>query len=222
MFENEHFLAVDKRSGFLSVPSRMGQEDSRPCEITDWMTRKNMRLWAIHRLDEEVSGVLLFAKNPDAHRIANHWFEKRQIEKLYQALSIPYQPNLRPSTKEIWKSKLLRGKKRAYEREFGKEAITEAQWIKNLEWNGSNHSLWNLIPKTGRSHQLRFEMSKHGFPIVGDELYGSTQKLSNPNAIALRAVKLNFSQCEGRESVGLPAELVVSELETWLKSERPL
>jgi len=202
-------LAVEKRPGFLSVPSRLGEKEERPCEITDWSRKKQVRLWAIHRLDEEVSGVLLFAKTADAHRMANHWFEKRLVHKTYEALTENVENQFPTEQKIIWKSHLLRGKKRAYERDFGKEAITEAMWL--------GDGFWKLSPLTGRSHQLRFELAKHGFPILGDELYGSKVAPLIPGAIALRAVELDFCECPEGKALGLPEKLQVSGILSWWK-----
>jgi len=185
------------------------------------MESKKCQLWAVHRLDEEVSGVLLFAKSAAAHRLANEWFEKRQVEKKYEAFSLPVSNPSTLSQKQVWKSKLLRGKKRAYERDFGKESVTEAQFEKNIELEDQKCAVWTLSPRTGRSHQLRYEMAKHGYPILGDSLYGSTAKWDHSGAIALRAVKLDFTRCKDRESLGLPVEIVVSDLESWLRGGKP-
>jgi tRNA pseudouridine32 synthase/23S rRNA pseudouridine746 synthase len=215
LFENEHFLVVDKQPGFLSVPSRLGSEDTRPCEIKNWSEQKKIRLWAVHRLDEEVSGILLFAKTAQAHRLANGWFENRQVKKTYEAFTPKVGSAFAPFEKRLWKSKLLRGKKRAYEKDFGKEALTEATFVKDLEFNSNPVGLWQLSPLTGRSHQLRFELSKHGFPVLGDELYGSTEEFGVENAIALRAVHLDLLGCPGREGLGLPGTLETLSLESW-------
>lgn len=220
MFENEHFLVIEKRCGYLSVPSRFKEAETRPCELTFWKKEKGVRLWAIHRLDEEVSGVLLFAKNPDAHRIANLWFEKKHIHKTYEALTEPVGANFPVSQVQVWKSRLLRGKKRAYERPYGKESLTEALYLKDIQFQ-ETFSLWQLNPITGRAHQLRFELAKHGFPILGDELYGSQKKLSIPHGIALRAVKLDLSDCPERKSLGLPEVLKVPSLSDWIRENQP-
>lgn len=221
MFENEHFLIVEKRCGYLSVPSRLRDAETRPCELQFWKKEKGMRLWAIHRLDEEVSGVLMFAKNSDSHRIANNWFEKKQIQKTYEALTEPAGLKFPVSSVQVWKSRLLRGKKRAYEREFGKESLTQATHLKEVQFH-EKFSLWELHPITGRSHQLRFELAKHGFPVLGDELYGSKSKLKIPNAIALRAVKLELRGCPEREKLGLPEILEVSHLSDWVRENQAL
>lgn len=218
VFENKDFLAVDKRPGFLSVPSRLGEADSRPCEMKHWSTSLGIRLWAVHRLDEEVSGILLFAKTPEAHRFANTWFERKEIKKLYEALTEEVQSQ-EPGVKFLWKSTLLRGKKRAYERNFGKEAVTEAILLKSEASLPAHRSEWKLSPLTGRSHQLRFEMSKQGYPICGDSLYGSQIKLKKPSTIALRAVELDFSSCQDREKFSLPEKITVPGLLPWMKQE---
>lgn len=215
LFENDHFLVVDKRPGYLTVPSRLGSEDPRPCEIKKWSEERKIRLWAIHRLDEEVSGVLLFAKTAEAHRKANSWFENRQVHKTYEAFTKVVGSSFAPFQKLFWRSQILRGKKRAYERPFGKESLTEAEFLKDLEISGTRVGLWNLSPLTGRSHQLRFELSKQGFPVLGDELYGSSEKFWMENAIALRAVRLDLSQCPGKDEVGLPNLIETDSLAVW-------
>lgn len=215
IFNNEHFLAVDKRPGFLSVPSRIGELDSRPCEGIEWQEKLKTRLFPVHRLDEEVTGILLFAKSDTAHREASLWFEHRQVAKEYEALTETGEKTYEPGQKFTWKSKLLRGKKRAYEKEFGKPSVTEA------EFKGPGflpESLaWHLKPLTGRPHQLRFEMYKHHHPIVGDSLYGATSKFGTELGTALRAVRLDLSRCDARERYGLPEELKVDSLHEWFK-----
>lgn len=217
IFENEYFLVVDKRPGYLSVPSRQ-KEDCRPCELQEWSCNRGIRLWPIHRLDEKVTGLLMFAKTREAHQKANEWFEKRKIKKTYEALTLSVPFELTEGQSFLWTSCLLRGKKRAYERDFGKEAKTQAILLKKqIIWGESAVSLWKLHPLTGRSHQLRFELAKQGYPILGDELYGSSIKIPIPQAIALRATELDFTDCEEVLSFGLPSRVVTSFLLDWMK-----
>ncbi|MBS1983183.1 MAG: RNA pseudouridine synthase, partial [Bdellovibrionales bacterium] len=69
VFENPHFLAADKAPGWLSVPSRLGADDARPC-VGRELEKTHGRVWPVHRLDLEVSGLILFARNAEAHRAA--------------------------------------------------------------------------------------------------------------------------------------------------------
>lgn len=206
VFENENFIAVDKPSGVLTTPSRFGQKDERRVLGLELQEQMKRQIFPVHRLDFEVSGLVLFALNAPAHKWANTAFEGRHIKKIYQALS----PRKTESemkefqAEQEWRSLLVRGKKRSFEADYGKEAVTRAQI---LEEKGQ-FCLWRLSPLTGKSHQLRFEMTKQGFPIVGDSLYGS-QIPYQSQAIALRAVSVDFSQLTERKKWGLPDALEI-------------
>lgn len=216
LFENSHFVILDKDAMLLTTPSREGIADPRPCLGLELQQKLNQQIFPVHRLDFEVSGLVLFAKNPGAHVTANTWFEHKQVFKTYQAFSegqtfehIPMSvknPRLKMVPQEgerfLWKSRLLRGKKRAYDHASGKPSETEAVYIAFDKLNKWHR--WELHPLTGRPHQLRYELSSHGFPIVGDELYGAQRTFSKPG-IALRAVKIDFSNARGATDLGLPA-----------------
>jgi len=219
LFENEHFVVIEKRAGWLSIPGRLGKEDPAPCEIDYWQKERNQKLWIVHRLDREVSGVMCFALSEGAHRAANGWFEKRQIQKSYQALvETNRQVGPPPLGQVKWESRLLRGKKRAYEKPFGKRSVTLAEFVRPYDFHGVSLELWALSPLTGRSHQLRYEMMKHQRPVWGDVLYGSTQKFPLENGIGLRAVKLSFEKVPEREKWQLPLSIEAPELTRWLFS----
>jgi len=191
-FENENFVLAMKPSGYLSVPSRFGDKDSRPVLGKKLEAQLGLRLFPVHRLDFEVSGLILFAKNASAHRAANQWFEQKKVRKVYQALTTGMPPEL--GKKFEWKSKILRGKKRAYESPVGKPSLTLAEYqgqVRGLD--GNQYLLWSLEPVTGRGHQLRFDLARHGFPIVGDVLYGSPICLNNER-IQLCAVRAFFPE----------------------------
>lgn len=202
VFENENFIAADKAAGVLSVPSRFEKDDPRPCLGRLLEAHAGGRLWPIHRLDFEVSGLLLFARNEQAHRLANRSFEERRVRKVYQALSEnPQQILLKEGQHFEWKSKLLRGKRRSYPHERGQLAITRAT-VK-----GTSPDLrWQLEPHTGRAHQLRVHLSAAQFPIRGDLLYGASRPFAE-NQIALKSVALDFSDSPELLPLGLPGLL---------------
>ncbi|RYZ81171.1 MAG: RNA pseudouridine synthase, partial [Proteobacteria bacterium] len=177
------------------------------------------QIYPVHRLDFEVSGLVLFAKNAKSHSAANGWFENRQVSKTYLAITElqnyahipPNIPNPRipvatvPGNDHEWKSLLLRGKRRAYEHASGKPSQTIARVLASTK----KHVLWQLHPKTGRPHQLRYELGRHGFPICGDALYGSNVVFS-PGGIALRSSAIDFSATPGAASFGLPERVEVA------------
>jgi tRNA pseudouridine32 synthase/23S rRNA pseudouridine746 synthase len=204
VFENEHFAIADKPHGYLCTPAR-DASDPRPCLGRDLQTRMGHQIYPVHRLDFEVSGLVMFAKTTVSHRESQRWFEHNRIGKTYEALS---EPGASVATEWCeWRSKIAKGKRRAFEAAHGKESVTRARFCAaegNL-WK------WELMPLTGRPHQLRFEMAKHGFPIWGDVLYGGRAQTLE-NWIALRGVALDFSAIP--ERFGLPENLRISGLKS--------
>lgn len=186
LFQNERLVVVEKPALMLSVPGRF-QEDERPIlgRLLEEQTQR--RIWPVHRLDYEVSGVMIFAFEPHAHKILNRSFETHEVHKTYQAWAPVHENSPRHRTE--WKSRLLRGKKRSYESPHGDLAVTFA-FCHEPQLGETPWGRWELEPRTGRSHQLRVEMAKHGSPIAGDQLYGS--QVSWSCGIALRAVSLEF------------------------------
>ena len=198
----------------LSVPSRDGKNDARDC--AGWLLEKQLglRLWPVHRLDFEVSGLLLFAKDADAHRVANEAFEYGRIQKTYQALTTSHARAPDPRLHEgydtlnvgaenetvLWSAPIVRGKRRSFVAAHGKESLTRARWTHHEQGR-----LWFLEPLTGRSHQLRVHLALAGFPIIGDALYGSTESVGD--GIALHAWRLDFSAIPDVKRFGLPTSI---------------
>lgn len=221
VFENESFIVLDKPAGVLTTPSRYEDQDPRRCLGLELQEQLGIQVYPVHRLDFEVSGLVLFAKDAESHKVANAWFEKRTVSKTYRALThrqgfdhIPahiknprQKMDLQENEELIWKCRLLKGKKRAYEHPEGKECETRAIY-KGLE---KDFLLWDLMPVTGRSHQLRFDLSRNGFPIVGDDLYGSSLDVKK-DEIALRSYKLDFSEIPSTQRRGLPDFVTISPL----------
>lgn len=207
VFENEHFIIVDKNPNVLSVPSRMGADDPRPCLGHILQADLGKTIYPVHRLDYEVQGLIIYALNQDAQREGNSWFEKKSIKKIYSALTRSTS-HFEVGELYEWKCCLMRGKKRAYESKFGKESLTLAK-LEFIDQEGYSH--WELSPITGRSHQLRYELFRHDEVIIGDSLYGSTDKFVD-EGIALRAFKIDFENVSNREKFLLPQNISVKKL----------
>ena len=189
--ETVAYIAVDKPAGTLSVPSRLGAADPRPCLLHQLTARYGgAQVFPVHRLDEDVSGLILFARTPDAQRTLSAAFEERRARKRYEAFT--ELASAHPGTEQLqWQSRLLRGKKRAYESPHGKLAITWARCVGDRLLESKRVLRFELEPRTGRSHQLRVHLATHGMPIVGDRLYGATTDFA-PGGIALRSVHLEI------------------------------
>lgn len=213
VFENENFVVCDKPGQVLSVPSR-DREDPRPCLGIELKKKYTQGVFPVHRLDFEVSGLIIYALNAKAHRISQSWFDKKIITKTYRARTSlqdfsHWPPGIKTDSTLIdieqakdffWATKIHRGKKRSFEAEHGDWAETKASIYKILP----NELIWQLHPLTGKPHQLRLELSRHGFPIHGDVLYGSSRPFDLPG-IALQAISLDLSQVG--ERLGLPSQI---------------
>lgn len=222
IFENENFVVCNKPSGVLSTPSRFEAQDERVCLGIELQKALGQQIYPVHRLDFEVSGLVMYALNEDAHRKANGWFENRQVDKTYRALTQhqnfehwpkeienPCWPiNLEEKSHFEWKGRVLKGKRRAYSSPHGKATLTVADY-QGLDSSGNLQ--WDLHPVTGRSHQLRFDLSRHGFPILGDRLYGSKVDLKDQK-IALCSYRVNFAHAPSAEKLGLPSVIEIEPL----------
>lgn len=234
LFQNEFVIVLDKPAGVLTTPPRF-QEDSREVLGLSLQRYLGQQIYPVHRLDYEVSGLVLYALSENAHRAFNKKFESRGVYKTYQAFSA--QERLSPKVQgqekvespmtnleEIpigqrltWNSKILRGKKRSFESPAGAPSTTEV--IRHPEMA---HTVlgtvipWSLFPMTGRPHQLRFEMYKHGFPILNDLLYSGAPVQGWQNRIALRSVSLKFDDQKTADKYflnqwSIPAKFEVAE-----------
>jgi len=206
IFENNDFIACDKPAGVLSVPDR--HKSDRPCLGLELQKQKGIQIFPVHRLDLEVSGLILFAKNSRGHKASQDWFSKKLLQKKYKALTLKqdfshWPDNVKAAREKIeltagseflWKMNILRGKRRSFESAHGDPSETKAIYVGEQ----GQFQEWDMYPITGRSHQLRLELSRHGFPILGDELYGSKAILSSSvwpfSGLALRAVEITFNK----------------------------
>jgi tRNA pseudouridine32 synthase/23S rRNA pseudouridine746 synthase len=220
ILRSDRYVVMDKPCGWLSIPSRRGEDDARPC-VGRWLEgAMGKRVFPVHRLDEPVSGLILFALDADAHRVANGWFEHGFVHKTYEAWSEVPRPGDAPPAgfdaplplpvqgqEVLWTSLLAKGKKRAYvEAKLGKKCLTMAKLVSAQ----GPYLRWELAPRTGRPHQLRFELFQRGSPIVGDALYGS--RTPSDDGIALRAFRLDLRDCKEASALGLPQEVEVGGL----------
>jgi tRNA pseudouridine32 synthase/23S rRNA pseudouridine746 synthase len=217
IFQNEHFVVCDKPALVLSVPARE-KTDQRPCLGLDLQKHFKTQVFPVHRLDYEVSGLIIYALNSQSHKESQKWFLDKKIQKKYCAITglqdFSHWPaqlkterteiSSKLDQKLIWKTQILRGKKRSFESEQGEWAETEALISARTE----TQIEWTLLPLTGKPHQLRFELSRHGFPIRGDALYGSKQDWKEPG-IALKAYELDLSKI--KNTMGLPEILTITK-----------
>ncbi len=154
----------------------------------------------IHRLDKDTSGLMIIAKNDHAHRFLTQKFTLREIKKRYAAIIVGKPRNPHDIiNKPIGRHPRYRHKMTI--REDGKEAITE-YFIKDI-WNSHSglFSLLDVVPYTGRTHQIRVHLSSIGNPIVGDPVYSKRSHKYRVPHLLLAATSIEFDHPESNEKV---------------------
>lgn len=196
---NDHFIFLDKAHGQLTTPARFSHDERLSLGVL-LQQEIGRQIYPVHRLDFEVSGVVMFALNEKAHSVSNQWFEKKLVVKQYEAVSsLPVDFSLELGSQFEWSAHIVRGKKRSFIAPHGKKSETTAKLVNRSK----KYAHWTLSPITGRPHQLRVELSRHGFPILGDILYGG-EKLDQENMILLRSLSLDFRNIEHQFLENLP------------------
>ncbi len=160
----------------------------------------------VHRLDKETSGCLMVAKTEKAHQALTRQFQMRQIEKKYLALVHGIVPDeARRIALPIGRHESER-KKMGVRTRKGREAETRYRVLCRLK----DHTLLEVSPATGRTHQIRVHLSAIGHPVVGDKLYGGRRE-QKARLKALRqllhAWRLSFTHPVGGHRIEVTAPL---------------
>lgn len=183
LFVDDYLLVAVKPAGLLSVPGR--GSDKQDCLSARVQSRFPDAL-VVHRLDMATSGLMLFARGAEMQRKLSMLFQQREIDKCYIAvcagkleqtqgeIDLPIAPD--------WPNRPLQ----RIDTQHGKPSLTRYR----LLLQESDRSRVELVPVTGRSHQLRLHLSSLGHPILGDALYGDAY--SAPRLL-LHACTLRFT-----------------------------
>jgi RluA family pseudouridine synthase len=167
---DDDVVAVNKPPGLPVIPARGEGEDA--CLWRRLEAALGERLWVIHRIDRDTSGLVVFARNAEAHRALSMAFERREVRKRYLAFAagaLPASGRIDVALHAARKGKArpaLPGEAEA------KPAVTEYRVVRSWRCGGQTVSLVEARPLTGRHHQIRVHLRSLEAPIVGDPLYG--------------------------------------------------
>ncbi len=207
LYQDDHFVAVDKPSGIFVHPTRLGRREP------DCMSRLGRQLgrpvFTIHRLDRATSGVLLFALSSEAARKMCLLFEERCIRKEYLAVVRGFAPEAGRIDHPL----------RKHRKNPPVYAVTDFVRLGTAELpepvgrhDTARFSLVRAIPQTGRMHQIRRHMAHISHPVLGDTRYGDGAQNRffrarfGMHRLALVAVSLTFLHPYTREGVSVVAE----------------
>ena len=169
IFENDDFVAVDKSSGLLTIPDRHNEKQA---SLYTSLTRKYGKIFIVHRLDRDTSGLLLFAKTEATHKYLSQLFEARNIEKHYLGIVKGAMVNKTGTINEpiaehpYNKGQMIIAKK-------GKPSVTDYEVVESY----GIYSLLDFNIHSGRTHQIRVHAKSVGHPLICDVLYGDGKSI---------------------------------------------
>lgn len=208
LFEDNHLLAFNKQSGMLVQPNPEGDE-ALEIILKDYIKNRdnkpgNVFLGVMHRLDRPVSGLVVFAKTSKSLARMNELFKTREMKKTYCALV----KNKPAEIEGKIESYLLKDSKTNISKSFShningaKLAQTEYKLISASD----SFYLLEILPHTGRHHQIRVHLAKMGCPIAGDLKYGSARS-NKDGGIYLHARSLEFIHPVKKENIKITCPL---------------
>ncbi|MFQ3217134.1 RluA family pseudouridine synthase [Paraperlucidibaca sp.] len=179
-------VVVQKPAGLHSVPG-LGQDKTD--SVLTRLQAQDPNIFAVHRLDRDTSGVMVYGRHSAARRALGIQFQERRIHKRYVALvagvvgedagtmswPMRYDPDNKP--------------RQVVDYETGKPAQTHWKCLQRRD----DTSLISLEPITGRTHQLRLHLCTLGHAIIGDQLYASNQWQARSPRLCLHACELGFA-----------------------------
>lgn len=192
LWEDEEILVLNKPSG---LATQGGSKTFRHLDglLTAYGEKNKTRYRLVHRLDRDTSGVFIVAKTSDTATFLGEAFRHGDVKKVYWAIVVG-QP--KPGQGTI-NAPLLKGGDGNHEKvavnKAGKTAITNYRTIKGLQKNRFTEFSWlELIPETGRTHQLRVHATHIGHPILGDGKYGGQTATAASRQLHLHARTITF------------------------------
>jgi RluA family pseudouridine synthase len=205
IFEDRELIIVNKPAGVIVE----GADAGTPPSLTDQIQKRvQQEVFPCHRLDRDTTGIVVFAKKKQALKHAFAQFSNRSVRKTYLAV---VDGDWDPAWNRV-ETKIKRQADGSMANSIdGKVALTTFHRLSN--WDGK--SLLQILPKTGRTHQIRLHCLYHNCPVSGDSLYG--KRTSDHPPMALHAWQIQFHHPKSGEPMLLKASLPVYWANYWLK-----
>ncbi len=193
LFEDNHLIIVNKRSGEIVQGDKTGDEPMSE-KVKRYIKQQynkpgDVFIGTPHRIDRPTSGIVIFAKTSKALMRLNKMFQDKEIQKTYWA--IVKNPPKNKEGKLVHYLKKNEAKNKSFAQETMFQGAKMAELTYKVIFDFDNYYLLEILPKTGRHHQIRVQLSEMGSPIKGDLKYGFNR--SNKDAsISLHARKISF------------------------------
>jgi 23S rRNA pseudouridine1911/1915/1917 synthase len=230
-YEDDDLAVINKPAGMMVHAGAGATEDARNrgtlvnALLHHFATLSGvggeLRPGIVHRLDKETSGLIVVAKNDEAHRRLSQQFARREVKKTYVALVHGWPKKDAATINQSISRDPVRRTRMTTRLTGGREAITHYRAVRRIDSNFGKFTLLEVKIDTGRTHQIRVHMATLGHPIVGDTLYGAPRQLSGkiePPTLHrnfLHAAELALQHPRTGEKIALKSDLP-EELRTFL------
>lgn len=185
IYEDKELLVVNKSAHVLTVQTDKGGEATLYSEVYDYLHKKNQKVFVVHRLDRDTSGIVVFAKNEKIKKaLQDSWNDYAEVREYYAIVEGSVEKDSDTIRNYLTENKQLHTYSTT--KENGKLAITSYKVIKRSK----NYSILNVTINTGRKNQIRVTLSDLGHPIIGDKNYGSTKNPLRRMCLHHRYMKL--------------------------------
>lgn len=186
IYEDKEILVVNKPSGILTVSTPKEKEKTLFHEVSDYVKKSNpkAKVFIIHRLDKDTSGIVMFAKNQNVKYAYQNAWDNLVLKRGYTAVVDGVLEKKKDSIKSYLKETKTLLVYSSNDKKNGKLAVTNY----NVTKESKRYSMLNIDIKTGRKNQIRVHMKDIDHPILGDKKYGNKK---NPvNRLMLHAGEL--------------------------------
>jgi 23S rRNA pseudouridine1911/1915/1917 synthase len=202
LYEDNHLIAVQKRSSDLSQGDKTGDE-SLDTELKKYIAAKynkpgDVFLGVVHRLDRPVSGVILYARTSKSLQRFNEMFRENQVKKTYLAIVRERPPEDNQTISHYLKKNEAQNKTYVYDREV--KGSKQASLTYKIVSRSEKYYLLEVELHSGRHHQIRAQLSAIGCPIKGDLKYGFARS-NEDGGISLMARRLEFIHPVKKEKI---------------------
>src|SRR5580658_4404901 len=223
VYEDDDLAVIDKPAGMMVHGGAGSTDDARNRGTLVNALLHHLRSLSgvggplrpgiVHRLDKETSGLIVVAKNDDAHRHLGSQFAAREVKKKYVALGHGWVKQDRGMMTQSISRDRVRRTRITTRLEVGRAAVTYYRVVRRLDTEFGKFTLLDVKIDTGRTHQIRVHVVAMWHPAVGDTMYGAPAQARGKNAVIvlarnfLHAAELEFRHPRTGETVSLKSKL---------------
>jgi 23S rRNA pseudouridine1911/1915/1917 synthase len=223
VYEDDELAVIDKPAGMMVHAGAGASDDARNRgTLVNALLHHlqslsgvggELRPGIVHRLDKETSGLIVVAKNDDAHRKLSAQFAAREVKKKYVALVHGWVKKDSGTLAQSISRHPVRRMRMTTHLEGGRTAVTHFRVTRRLDTKFGKFTLLDVKIDTGRTHQIRVHVAAMGHPVAGDTMYGAPKHARGKNAVTslgrnfLHAAELEFRHPRTGETIALKSQL---------------